>query len=42
MTIAYLNKGTGIKYSNNKLSIPLKPKQYKYGFADGRDEFFIK
>ena len=42
MTIAYLNKGTGAKYANDSLNVPLKPKQYKYGFADGRDEFFMK
>lgn len=42
MTIAYLNKGMGGKYGTQKLSVPLTPKHYKYGFADGRDEFFTK
>lgn len=40
MTLAYLKKGCGCKYKHDALSVPLTPKQYKYGFADGRDEFF--
>lgn len=42
LTLAYLNKGMGKKYMQHGMSIPLRPKQYKYGFADGRDDIFVK
>ena len=41
MTIAYVKSGTGKKYDNDSLSIPIRPVQYKYGFADGTDAFFV-
>lgn len=42
MTIAYLKPGAASKYLNqlNVESKMLKPYLYKYGFADGSDEFF--
>ena len=44
MTVAYLKKGMGGIYSNankNKaMQTVIKPSKYKYGFANGKDEYF--
>ena len=40
MTISYLKPKTAARYNYNKLSIPVSPKEYRYGYADGHDEYF--
>lgn len=40
MTLCYVKKGEGQKYKNDKLDLSFKPIKYKYGYTDGRDEFF--
>ena len=42
ITLAYVKKGLGTKHGKDGLYAPIRPMRYRYSFADGKEECFIK